>query len=30
MAFGPASPTFGRFKRKLTVLIRNFGKAAGF
>jgi len=24
MAFGPASPTFARFKRKLTVHVRNF------
>ena len=28
MAFGgPASPTFARFRRKLTVHVRNFGKA---
>ena len=29
MAFGgPASPTFGRFRRKLTVHVRNFGEIA--
>ena len=30
MAFGgPASPTFSRFKRKITVHVRNFGKNFG-
>ena len=26
MEFMPSSPTFKRFRRKLTVLVRNFGK----
>ena len=26
MEFMPSSPTFKRFRRKLTVIVRNFGK----